>query len=79
LLAKCEEITERFPLHWFVPKRFLGFWLSSIPAGSSDLRLEQRFLLADRFFRFDTAVSASSSGRFEWILHFPVHFFNGLA
>jgi hypothetical protein len=45
-------MAERFPLHSFVLKRIVGFWLSSIPAPSSDVKLEQLFLLANWFLCF---------------------------
>jgi hypothetical protein len=51
-IPKPVQILEIFPLHWFVPKRIVGLWLSLILARNSDVKLEQLFLLNIRFMGF---------------------------
>jgi hypothetical protein len=65
---KCEEITEIFPLHWFVPQGSVRCWLSSIPARSSDIQLEQLFSLVVRFLRFHNCCPL-----FQWSLFMGNH------
>jgi hypothetical protein len=42
-INSTNPISEIFSLHWFVPKRIVGLWLSLILARNSDVKLEQLF------------------------------------